>query len=405
MFRWIAIIGICIFCRFFLTADAAESNANSAGKTVVWETDFRPIYSEAASYPRATALVDGRVMVTFAHPTPKGRAIACVSSSDSGKTWTNYRRICEYPTPTDLDNAFPLQLADGTVLVAYRRHDRKRHDFRIEVSSSRDGNHWAVRSTVVTGNQGIWEPFLLLLPDGTVQTYYASEEGCFPDQRIEMRASTDGGKSWRTPVTVAQKKGARDGMPGVVRLDGQELLAVFEAKDVPPFRFVIQSVRSPDMGQTWSSARQLIYRPQNPISAPWAAGAPSVIRLPDGRLMVSFQSDGENRFQAGDRRRDPAHSQYNYLWHTHFGYVTSADQGKSWTAPVALLGGQDDPANWNALYSLKDDTVLALSNHRGRIWIRTGWTTGKPRPISRSRSCLPPSTILDVSTAHSGDGI
>jgi hypothetical protein len=194
-------------------------------------------------------------------------------------------------------------------------------------------------------------------------------------------------------------------MPGVVRLDGQELLAVFEAQDVPPFRFVIQGVRSPDMGKTWSSVRQLIYRPRNPISAPWAAGAPSVIRLPDGRLMVSFQSDGENRFQAGDRRRDPAHAQYNYLWHTHFGCVTSADQGKSWTAPVALLGGQDDPANWNALYSLKDDTVLALSNHRGRIWIRTGWTTGKPRPISRSQSCLPSSTILDVSRAHSGDGM
>ena len=158
-------------------------------------------------------------MVAFAHPTSVGKAIACVFSSDGGKTWAGYRRICEHPTPVDLDNAFPLQLADGTVLVAYRRHDRKDHVFRIEVSSSRDGNDWVVRSTVATGTQGIWEPFLLPLPDGTVQVYYASEEGCYPDQRIEMRASTDGGMSWGTPVTVAEKKGSRDGMPGVVRLE------------------------------------------------------------------------------------------------------------------------------------------------------------------------------------------
>ena len=144
----------------------------------------------------------------------------------------------------DLDNAFPLQLADGTVLVAYRRHDRKGHIFRIEVSSSRDGNDWVVRSTVATGTQGIWEPFLLPLHDGKVQVYYASEEGCFPDQRIEMRTSTDGGMSWGTPVTVAEKKGSRDGMPGVVRLNGQELLVVFEAQDQPPFRFVIRGVGS-----------------------------------------------------------------------------------------------------------------------------------------------------------------
>jgi len=377
MFRWIAIISICISCRIVL---AAESNASSPGKTIAWEVDFRTIYSEPASYPRATALADGRVMVTFAHPTPLGRAIACIFSRDRGKTWTHYRRICEYPMPTDLDNAFPLQLTDGTVLVAYRRHDRKLHDFRIEVSSSNDSEKWTFRSTIATGTQGIWEPFLLSLPDGTVQAYYASEEGCYPDQRIDMRTSTDGGKSWRTPVTVAEKKGARDGMPGVVRLDGQELLAVFEAQDVPPFRFVIQGVRSPDLGRTWSSTRQLIYRPKNPTSAPWAAGAPSIIRLPDGRLMVSFQSDDENRFLAGDRRRDPAHSHYNYLWHTHFAYVTSTDQGKSWAAPVHLFGGQDDPANWNALYGLQDGTVLALSNQRGKIWIRAGTTTERTGP-------------------------
>ena len=374
MLRLVATTGVFFNGLLLLAAEAAAADAGS----VTWENAFRPIYSEAAYYPRATALADGRLLVAFAHPTPVGKAIACVFSSDGGKTWTNYRRISEHPKPVDLDNAFPLQLADGTVLVAYRRHDRQRHIFRIEASSSRDGNEWAVRSTVATGTQGIWEPFLLPLPDGTVQVYYASEEGVYPDQRIEVRTSVDDGISWGKPVTVAEKKGSRDGMPGVVRLNDQELLAVFEAQDVPPFRFVIRGVRSSDLGRTWSATRPLIYRPNNLVAAPWSAGAPSIIRLRDGRLMVSFQSDEKNTFVAGDLRRDPTHSEYNYLRHTQFACVTSLDQGQSWSAPVHLHGGPDDPANWNALYALKDGTVLALTNHRRGIWIKTGATDEAP---------------------------
>lgn len=372
MLKLIAILGIPCNCLLLPAAEIATADAGPVVGTVAWDWEFRPIYPKSASYPRATALSDGRVMVAFAHPTSVGKAIACVVSNDGGKTWAGYRRICEHPAPVDLDNAFPLQLADGTVLVAYRRHDRKDHIFRIEVSSSGDGNNWAFRSTVATGIQGIWEPFLLPLPGGMVQVYYASEEGCYPDQRIEMRTSTDGGRSWGAPVTVAKKSGSRDGMPGVVQLNELELLVVFEAQDEPPFRFVIRGVRSSDLGRTWSASRQLIQRPNNLVAAPWAAGAPSIIRLPDGRLMVSFQSDEHNAFVAGDRRRDPTHSRYDYLGHAHFAYVTSVDQGKSWAAPVHLLGGPDDPANWNALQVLNDGTVLALSNHRGRIWVKSG---------------------------------
>ncbi|NLF70482.1 MAG: hypothetical protein GX575_15730 [Candidatus Anammoximicrobium sp.] len=371
MLRLVVVTGV--FFNFLLLLAADEHQADDTAVTAVtWEKDFRPLYAESAYYPRATALSDGRTLVALAHPTPTGKAIACLFSSDGGKTWTNYRRISEHPRPVDLDNAFPLQLADGTVLVAYRRHDRPRHVFRLEVSSSRDGESWAVRSTIVTGTEGIWEPFLLALSEGVVQAYYASEEGCHPDQRIEVRTSVDGGKSWGTPVTVAEKKGSRDGMPGVVRLDDQELLAVFEAQDLPPFRFVIRGVRSPDLGRTWSAMRQLVYRPQHAVAAPWSAGAPSIIRLRDGRLMVSFQSDEKNAFVAGDRRRDPAQRTYNYLRHTHFACVTSLDQGRSWTAPVPLLGGPDDPANWNALYVVPDGAVFALSNYRGKIWINAG---------------------------------
>ena len=113
-----AAIGVFFYGLLLLTAEATPADAGPVVMTDTWDKEFRPIYPEAASYPRATALSDGRVMAAFAHPTAVGKAIACVFSSDGGKTWAGYRRICEHPTPVDLDNAFPLQLADGTVLVA-----------------------------------------------------------------------------------------------------------------------------------------------------------------------------------------------------------------------------------------------------------------------------------------------
>ena len=122
MLKLITVVGICVTCPPLLAADAPTADTGSVVRTATWEKEFRPIYSEAASYPRATALSDGRVLVAFAHPTSVGKAIACVFSNDGGKTWTGYRRICEHPTPVDLDNTFPLQLTDGTVLVSADLH-------------------------------------------------------------------------------------------------------------------------------------------------------------------------------------------------------------------------------------------------------------------------------------------
>jgi hypothetical protein len=372
MLRWIALVGICVACRLNPAALAIEAQTAPPAATIVWDGGFRPIIAEKAAYPRAAALADGRLLVTFARTTPTAREIACVVSRDGGKTWTDYRRICAQPRGVDLDNAFPLQLADGTIVVAYRRHEREHRRFRLEISASRDTERWTALATIAAASQGVWEPFLLALPNGELQAYYASEEGCCPSQRIEMRTSPDNGKSWSAPRTVAQKRGSRDGMPGVVRIAGQELLAVFEAQDLAPFRFVIRAVRSPDLGRTWSGVRELVYCPQTPDAARWAAGAPSIVGLRDGRLMVSFQSDEEIDRHSSADRRNPSQPNYDYLSHTHLAFVTSADRGKSWSDPVRLLGGPNDPANWNALYAGSDGLVLALSNHRGRLWVRTG---------------------------------
>ncbi len=219
---------------------------------------------------------------------------------------------------------------------------------------------------------GLWEPFLLQMPNGRLQAYYSSEEGLKPDQRVEMKTSQHGGKTWKNPVTVARKKGSRDGMPGVVRLADGTLFAVFEAQDAPPFQFVIRAVRSKDGGRTWSARRELVYRPRHRVSAPWAAGAPYVVQLRDGRLLVSFQTDEDVAYQKGKPDRYPRHPRYDYLRHTSFKYVVSGDGGKTWGVPVRLAGTPNRPACWNALYVRRDGGLLALTNMGGKVWCKSG---------------------------------
>jgi len=50
-------------CLLLLAAVATAADAVS----VTWEKGFRPIYPEAAAYPRAAVQSDGRVQVAFAH--------------------------------------------------------------------------------------------------------------------------------------------------------------------------------------------------------------------------------------------------------------------------------------------------------------------------------------------------
>ncbi len=142
MIRLVTTAGVFLNCLLLLAAEERHVEPDP----VTWENAFRPIYFETAHYPRATTLADGRLLVAFAHPTPAGKAVACLFSSDGGKTWTNYRRISEHSRPIDLDNAFPLQLADGTVLGAYRRHDRQRH-----ADGPDDPANW---NALYTGNDG-----------------------------------------------------------------------------------------------------------------------------------------------------------------------------------------------------------------------------------------------------------
>ncbi|NLE36933.1 MAG: exo-alpha-sialidase [Pirellulaceae bacterium] len=255
--------------------------------------------------------------------------------------------------------------------MACRRNRPGASRYRLEVHASNDrGRSWALRSILAEGRKGLWEPLLLLMPDGTIQAYYASEEASHPDQTIEMRVSTDRGKTWSASTTVAAKRGSRDGMPGVTRLPSGELLVVFEAQDMPPFRFIVRAVRSNDGGRTWPNHRELVYRPSASTSDRWSAGAPAIVLTRSGGLLAAFQTDERVSYHRNTPENDPRHPDYNYVRHTTLAVIRSDDGGKTWSDPTYLVGGPGDSACWNGLYSLSDGGVLVLTTHRGRVWCK-----------------------------------
>ena len=171
---------------------------------------------------------------------------------------------------------------------------------------------------------------------------------------------------------------------------------MFEAQDDSPYRFVIRGVRSSDNGRTWATTRELVYRPRNPVVNRWAAGAPSIIRLPDKRLLVSFQSDEQVSYLQGDRRRDPAVQGYDYVRHSHFAYVTSSDNGRTWTRPQHLLGSPEQPACWNALYGLKNGTIWPCRTTKAGF----GQTRGDHVPSRASALVLTGNRLATATTGR-----
>jgi Neuraminidase (sialidase) len=343
----------------------------SNARGVRWEQAWSPIH--AGHYPRLVKLGSGDLLATFDQKRDGLSTIGIVRSTDGGRTWGRYASVAAHPAHDDVANAFPLVLADGTLLVAFRHHSPQEKIYRLELSASDDGGAtWRHRSTIARGSIGLWEPLLLQLPDGTLQVYYASEEDIFPDQRIEMRASRDGGRTWSRPVTVAREPGSRDGMPGVVRFGDGTLLVVFEASDTPPFLFVIRAVRSRDDGRTWSATRELVYQPQHPVRSRWSAAAPSVVRMRGGDLLVSYQTDEDLAYVQASPSADPAHPRYDYLRHARMKYLLSRDGGRTWGEPAALTSADQVPALWNGLCAPEAGIVYALAGFDGKVWCRRG---------------------------------
>lgn len=184
-------------------------------------------------YMRTTTLEDGTILAGYSTTEGDERFLRTARSTNGGDSWERLGIVDSGPAATrEIDNAFPLSIPGGPVLMAFRNHDKDASGYttyRITVCVSDDGGAtWSFLSEVdvreAAGRNGLWEPFLRIDRGGAIQAYY-SAENADPDQDNLMRASTDGGLNWGEPITVSGAGlQSRDGMMGVAEIGNGDLM-------------------------------------------------------------------------------------------------------------------------------------------------------------------------------------
>ncbi|KAI9654138.1 MAG: hypothetical protein M1831_005492 [Alyxoria varia] len=314
--------------------------------------------NDTGEYIRVTRRPDSRLVGGYKMLTPDGLSILkTVQSVDDGATWGELGEVFRGETALhDADNAFPFALKDGTILYAYRNHERTPEDdyswFRISISYSGDGGQTFKYLTTVDerardGTNGLWEPFLRYAIDGSIQIYYSSEVN-EDGQDSLMKTSTDGGKTWSdSKVISGEDSNSRDGMVGVAPIDNDgNLIAVFESN--PTGRFQVDSVTSPDDGKTWGN-RHNIYTAEGADDG-HTAGAPQVLNV-WGTLVVSFMTDESLE------QKEYANGEVKIL--------TSTDGGKTWGQKLKVFDAKNQ---WPGLFVLGPDDFLVTSQFNNRAY-------------------------------------
>ena len=314
--------------------------------------------NDTGEYIRITRRPDNTLVGGFKMVTPDGLSILkTVVSQDDGANWDMLGEVFRGETDQhDADNSFPFALKDGTILFAYRNHERSPEDgyswFRISMSFSKDGGKsFQYLSTVderaADGVNGLWEPFVRYAMDGSIQVYYSSENNA-DDQNSLMKTSTDGGKTWSdSQVMSGADARSRDGMVGVAPIDNDgNLIAVFENTETGVFQ--VDCVTSPDDGKTWGN-RHNVYTAEG-ADGGISAGAPQVLNV-WGALVVSFmtgESMGQKSYANGEVK-----------------VLTSADGGKTWGQKMKVF---DAPNQWPGLFVLDQDNFLVTAQNGGRAY-------------------------------------
>jgi hypothetical protein len=173
-------------------------------------------------------------MILFASELTLPLRLKLAKSTNGAQSWTPQGEVFRgLQTEHDLSNSFPLEIPSGRLLYAYRNHDRTASTgaytwFRISISYSDDGGKSFLYLSTVderapipgASASGLWEPFIRVARDGSLQCYYSSEISSSIQQNL-MKVSKDGGLTWGAAITVSggPSVNSRDGMVGVAPID------------------------------------------------------------------------------------------------------------------------------------------------------------------------------------------
>ncbi len=286
-------------------------------------------------------------------------------SLDQGKTWQRLSVVHDktpgycalwQPTLFELPRDFGPWKA-GTILLAGASVDPA-HTQRSAISlyASTDGGvTWNDRPAVLAKGggpgTGVWEPFLVLLDDGTLVCYYSDEtESEAHSQKLVYQTSADG-ITWSDPVDITDFRRQRDrpGMPVVTRLGDGTYFMTYEMVGRPgnivTYRTSADGLDWGDPASIGTSVESTDFKMLG--SAPYCNWTPA--GSDKGTLIVSgtFMAQGSSS--------------------TGTDYFLSHDYGKTWTTIPHIIpyeGTHIDHSGYsNSMVFSADGKVLyALNN-------------------------------------------
>ncbi len=329
------------------------------------------------SYPRMIKLAGGNCVCVYEH----NGSVAMIISTDEGASWSKEKLITTSHDNINIANPEILELADGSLILAYNLRPGPGVDgfydpskkFSICVKRSLDkGATWQDEQLLYEAGSdfrnGCWEPSLLQLPSGEIRLYFANE-GIYlqsDEQNISMLTSVDQGVSWtKEPEIVSFARGFRDGMPAPV-YDKQQhkiLLAIEDNSAGGEFNpSIITLPLQGDMQIVNANGSQRNRVLKQEISNRIYAGAPYIKEFMNGTLVLSFQS-------TLNRGSDWRLSTMDVAIGTEPGNLHLT--ARPFNIPL------DKSALWNALCVIDKNTVVALTstnafNNYSAIWMIRG---------------------------------
>lgn len=370
-------------------AAVTQVSISSGEPKVSW---CAPVEVGAGGYARAHRLNDGRVMLAYC----SGTRAFFRTSADCGATWSAATRLVDQNVLREgnvsytnfVGNVDFAQLpADHATrpnrIIAsfnYRCKNMAKRPYSIlELHSDDNGASWSAQKTLFTANatEGVYEPFVHVKGDGTVEIYTAdeSEESLeYQNQRIAKHVSTDGGDTWGTAQTVCSSMSSvtgwsgRDGMPAVMEWNGHTYLAIETRSDTRHL--------NPRVLTDWTREQPLA----EPLASDIQAGAPYIAETEKFLLLCWQQYPGGA--DASQRRVTVAVAAKSEV-PSDTGSVEGLFRGMF--SPSLFHGPDECGSQWNALCPLDGDDFLLVTmrcfydgtgTRRERVYVTRGSVFG-----------------------------